>query len=214
MKTYINSTSTSLKNFMRQNDDGTFVPSKEVTWDEYYEAYMNDLKSLGLNPEDDGVTITVCPSGRECDRTLILYDIKLKEWWYNHNECAHENIIDSIKAINYNKIIKILMGFKIEITAYGEESIFAEDYSPRGSYVIQEEGWSTHTFYRYISEGEDVTYDMIIEDILKDIGSGLWGVDLRIKSVQAILRYLGAEYNEDLVKKIINIREAAKHEII
>jgi hypothetical protein len=106
------------------------------------------------------------------------------------------------------------MGFNIEITSYGEESPIAEEYSPRGSYVIKEEGWNTHTFYRYIHKGEDVTYDDIIEDILRDIKSGLWGVDLRVKSVQAILRYLGAEYNEDLAKKIINIREASKHENI
>lgn len=164
--------------------------------------------------EKDGYTYNRELDSLESENDVLTSDfidsiIKLRQ---DNNSCNKSAII----CLNINRLVS---DWKVKCVFPNTCLVDDADYFDAYDF-IDVDGFRDHKFYTCIEykdsifESLDDHSRLIVNLILTDIESGLWSVDLRVRYVQALLRYLSKLMGIDLVEKIMenrkNIKEFSK----
>ncbi len=191
-----------MKNFISTN--GIKNLNNIYTLDEFIKTYVENLKYMGLDAyyENSGVG-----PGWVCVKTddkpiLLISQSQLNEL-YDEQLRKQKN---SIEYKNRKLITNILDDMFIELESNNFPGIFAD----RTYFHIDADGWRDHSFQTEL-DAKSINSSVVLACILNDIEYGLWGVDLRVASVQKILRYISAfEYGGDAAGYVIRKRNEIK----
>lgn len=160
-----------INNNINTSDANNSIDSLEA----FIEYNMDDLKKLGFDPVIDGNEVFDNSTGD----WIMSLSVITKSYDFVRR-IREQEIQENIERVNTNKAIKMISSFNIKIL---------NDYY----FIIDEDGWRDHEFYS--NDLHWIEYELTPLDILKaiavDMSKGLWSVDLRYASVNALLRYIG-----------------------
>lgn len=191
-----------MKNFISTN--GIKNLNNIYTLDEYIKTYVDNLKYMGIDAyyNDKGLG-----PGWVCVKTddkpiLLISESQLSELY---DEQLRKQK-DSIEYKNRKLITNILDDMFIEL----EPNVFSGPITDRTYFHIDADGWRDHSF-QTDHDAKLIDSSVVLACILNDIEYGLWGVDLRVASVQKILRYISAfDYDGDAAGYVIRKRNEIK----
>lgn len=201
-----------MKNFISTNSSIKNL-NNITTFDEYVKTYVDNLRYMGLDAfyeENCYGKGSIYIKRNDEEPIILVYHSTLLELF----DEQLKKISNAIENKNRQLIYNILSDMHIVRTGdiVDHDDVLDIDYSVLHKFYLDADGWRDHIF---VTDINDITPQVILGCILNDVEHGLWGVDLRVTSVQKIMRYISAfMYNGDAASYIIRTRNEIKKQNI